>query len=81
MRKRLAPAAVTKRLAAAAGWTRRAIGAGWSLAAQLAGAGSALAGLYLLTGVAVTLCVGGVGLLAVGTLAELADQPARKDGN
>ena len=76
MRKRLAAAA-----AAAAGWTGRAIGAGWSLAAQLAGAGAALAGLYLLTGLAITLCVGGVALLVVGTLGELAGQPARKDGN
>lgn len=72
---------MTKRLTAAAGWTRRAIGAGWALAAQLAGAGAALAGLYLLTGLAVALCVGGVALLAVGTLGELADQPAGKGGN
>lgn len=57
---------------AAPGSMVRAVGAGWTLGAQLAGAGSVLAGLYLLAGLAVTLVVGGLALLAVGTLAEMA---------
>lgn len=57
---------------AAPGWTARAVGAGWTLGAQLAGASTAMAGLYLLAGLAVTLVVGGLALLSVGTLAEMA---------
>ncbi|MFI6759373.1 hypothetical protein ACIBF5_09555 [Micromonospora sp. NPDC050417] len=67
---------VRDRVRTAAAWTTRSIGAGWKLGAQFAGGGAALAGLYVLTGSGWTLLVGGVALGAVGTLAELADEPA-----
>lgn len=57
---------------AAPEWTVRAIGTGLTLGAQLVGAGAALVGLYLLFGLGITLLLGGVALLAVGTLAEMA---------
>jgi len=41
-----------------------------AVAAQLAGTGAALGGLSMLVGLAWTLLVGGLALLAVGTLAE-----------
>lgn len=43
----------------------------WSAFLVLAGAGSALAGVYLLTGLAVTLIVGGVAATALGLLVDV----------
>ena len=73
-------AGVARVARAAPGWTVRAVGAGWSLGAQLGGAAAALAGLHMLAGTAVTLVVGGLALLSIGTLAEMAGQPNRKSG-
>lgn len=68
-----APKRVRAALAAALRIARGVVAQGRSrasVAAQLGGAGGALTGFSMLVGLAWTLLVGGVALLAVGTLAE-----------